>query len=28
MSLVSLDILRVLRGEEPTYPVNRPADPR
>ncbi|MBT3270718.1 hydroxyacid dehydrogenase [Candidatus Poribacteria bacterium] len=28
MSLVSLDILRVLRGEEPKYPVNRPSDPR
>lgn len=28
MSLVSLDILRILNGDEPRYPVNRPANPR
>ena len=28
MSLVSLDILRILNGEEPQYPVNRPENPR
>ncbi len=28
MSLVSLDILRILNGEEPKYPVNSPVNPR